>query len=657
MKMTSKDFGIAGSTLLFALLLLFFFQLLGMWIESIYRIGLIKVSPGMELSGLLLILISLLILVANEKHERSFLWAVTILFIACRLVCPLLDASVQIIVGGVGVSMFLIILAYALSARFSFLKGDIGQAVGIAVLSSMALRNWGSSADVSVDGLPIIIGGILALLVVVQFRAVMVSKVNALPEPTQPSLCRIPAMLGLFANFTLVYLVFSCPAVVCTWNGYAHLDWSGAITTGAVIVSFTSVLLMTQRQIVPRPFLTALWNLLLISLLIGVLLLWRPKFPETAQSPALFIDGVLPHANVLLYIMLLLSGIVVINVQHITGFTLGARPRNAIFPVLMGMALLLTLSLLLIASNTWGYVPYGHLFRNQFYLPFLIAGVGIVLPWMLLKRTTPVREATRDHVSGIVVILLALVAITGVLAHYLHAPATKPESEITVMTYNMQLGSHKYGNRNYSQQRDLLRQINPDIIGLQECDAARPSGGNMDAVRYLAESLGYYACYGPGAISGTFGSAILSRYPIKNPHVFFTYSDTDEVGTVVGEIDVNGTTIAFFSNHPAGSADVMNAHVDALIGEARKYVHVIAVGDYNFTSQEPYYDKLSRVLQNSAAALGTENNDFHGGRHNLDLEIDHIFTSPDFQVLESHYLPPSDSQTDHPAHWSVLRLK
>jgi len=35
--------------------------------------------------------------------------------------------------------------------------------------------------------------------------------------------------------------------------------------------------------------------------------------------------------------------------------------------------------------------------------------------------------------------------------------------------------------------------------------------------------------------------------------------------------------------------------------------------------------------------------------------IDHIFVSPDFEVVESHYIPTPASQTDHPAHWSVIR--
>ena len=120
---------------------------------------------------------------------------------------------------------------------------------------------------------------------------------------------------------------------------------------------------------------------------------------------------------------------------------------------------------------------------------------------------------------------------------------------------------------------------------------------------------------------------------------------------------VGGTTIAFFSNHPSGGKAVMTAHVDALKAEAGKYTHVIAVGDYNFTAREPYFASLSQLLEDSATQLGEAKLNCHGATPNLAGEIDHIFVSHNFRVLESHYLAPPDSETDHPAHWSVLRME
>ena len=645
------------NTLLFALLLLFFIQLFGMWMESIYRMSLIKLAPGKELYGVLLLLLPLAVLAVSERRERICLWVATVTFVGARLLCPELGAVGQIIVGGVGVSSFLIILAYAFSLCCSKLRGDMGQAVGIAVLLSVALRGWGSSVDISTEGLTALLAWPLAAWALFQFRAAMgESPVAPLPSTLSGPRCTL-AMLGLFSNFTLVYLVFSCPEVLCAWSGYGQLGFSGVSATGCVAVAFAAVLLLAQRTTSVRgPFVGA-WNVLLMALLVGGLLWGSPVFPKTAASSPVFVIGDPVQGRSLFCLTLLLAPVIILNLRHIAGLSPCARPRNAVLPVMAGMGVLFVLTLLLIFSNTWGYVPFGPLLRNRFYLPFLIACIGMFVPWLLRQSEDSGCAPARGRLLSGAGILLCVLAVAGACSHAVGLRAAAPKRDLTVLTYNMQQGSHLNGDRNYGKQLELLRRLNPDIIGLQECDTARPSGGNVDAVRYLAESLGYYACYGPGSISGTFGAAVLSRYPIKNARTFFTYSDSDEVGTAAGEIDVGGTTIAFFSNHPSGGKAVMTAHVDALKAEAGKYTHVIAVGDYNFTAREPYFASLSQLLEDSATQLGEAKLNCHGATPNLANEIDHIFVSHHFRILESHYLAPPDSETDHPAHWSVLRME
>ncbi len=645
------------STLLFTVIFLFFIQLLGMWIESIYRVSLTRLGPGKELYGILLLLLPLVLFVISEKRERACLWVATIALLVARLSCPYLNTAGQVVVAGVGVSMFCVILACALSARFSRLKGDMGQAVGLAVLLSVAFRSWGSSADISTEGWGSGLGWLLALFALWQFRATVVDAPSVPPSTTLSATRRIVAMLGLFGNFALIYLVLSSPTVVCAWAGYASLGYSGPCATGCVALGFTLALLLAHRIPSPKPMLLLIWNALLLMFLVGGLYSARPTLPLSAPSPPLFVSGDNPLAPNLLDMALLLAPVIIFNVGHVAKLPPCARPRNAVLPVMAGMAFAFAVALLLIGSNVWGYVPYGRLLRNCFYLPFLIATVAMLMPWMLRHSWQSTSGPLRGQVLTATAVLLAILALTGAWVRVSQPQSTTPKHVLTILTYNLQQGSHINGNRNYSKQLDLLRSLNPDIIGLQESDTARPSGGNVDVVRCWAESMGYYAYYGPGSIAGTFGAAILSRYPIMNARSFFTYSDSDEVGTAMGEIQVGGTTIAFFSNHPSGAAPVMTAHVNALKGEAGRYTNVIAVGDYNFTAHEPFFASLSLALQDSATLMGEANVNFHGDKPNLADEIDHIFVSPNFRVLESHYLSPPDSQTDHPAHWSVLSLE
>ncbi|MCC6144685.1 MAG: endonuclease/exonuclease/phosphatase family protein, partial [Candidatus Hydrogenedentes bacterium] len=237
----------------------------------------------------------------------------------------------------------------------------------------------------------------------------------------------------------------------------------------------------------------------------------------------------------------------------------------------------------------------------------------------------------------------------------------------TVLTYNIQQGSALNGDQRYREQLELIRKIDPDIIGLQESDTPRPSGGNVDVVRFFAEGLDYYSYYGPSVISGTFGTAILSRFPIENPRSIFTYSTVDETGTAVAEIFAGSRRIAFFNNHPAGPPVTHHAHIDGMLDAARDYDHVIAVGDFNFRPDSPYYAKAAAVLTESWKVLhpdgaGPRNPDLdpdaaQGGLLHMDDRIDLIFFDGDLGVVDAWYLPPPASQTDHPAYWATLDLK
>jgi endonuclease/exonuclease/phosphatase family metal-dependent hydrolase len=92
---------------------------------------------------------------------------------------------------------------------------------------------------------------------------------------------------------------------------------------------------------------------------------------------------------------------------------------------------------------------------------------------------------------------------------------------------------------------------------------------------------------------------------------------------------------------------------------------VIAVGDYNMRQGSEMYSRISDVLVNSWSSIYP---DFVGPQHptigvrngavpepiDMTRRIDHIFYSPNFSTTETYYLPSPQSETDHPAHWSIL---
>lgn len=645
------------NTLFFSICFLFFIQLTGSWIENIYRMSLVKLSPGKELFGLLCIFLPMIVLFVKENHERHSLWLATIVFLLCRLFFPVTGAPTQIILCGIGMAMFLVLFSYAMSKHYAFLKGDIGTAAGIAILVMIALRSWGSSVDISIEGFPLPVGGVIVLIAALLLFIIMKQHDKQIIETSPVSLSRLPAVTGLFCSFSMMYLVLSSPAVVCAWLGYERLDNSYSFFIFAGILSIIITLILLQYKC-PTPLLLLPLNAIFTVLLASGLFLSRPVLPGTVESPATYVSSVPDYLFLLLFGMFSLSGVVPATISGIATVSFGERPRHAIIPIVSGMVLLVCIAMLLIATNIWGYIPFGLSLRNQFYLPFLLTGMGVCLPCLFIRTTPAVTDRRSSRWLMIVAIGIAFFALSGgFIRNHRINPNNNDTTPITIMTYNMQQGSLDNGNRSYEQQLALLRRVNPDILGLQECDTARPSGGNVDAVRYFAESMGYgYMYYGPNTVAGTFGTAILSRYPISNCRTFFTYSDTDEIGTAACDIDIQGKTVLFLCCHPAGTDDSMKAFVDALLKEQSSYEHIIALGDFNFRPTSTHYQRVISELKCAAEEVGDSKINFHGGKRDMSRKIDHIFLSDNLSAIESHYLPPPDSKTDHPAHWSVIRF-
>jgi endonuclease/exonuclease/phosphatase family metal-dependent hydrolase len=663
-----------------ALFLLFFVQLATLWIENIYRLSLIKLSMGRELYGILLPLLALVLVITGRRWERGTWTAAVTVFLAARAICPLLGPGAAIVTAGLGVAAFLVIACYALAKPADYLRGDPVLSVAFAVLISMALRNMGHSYDISIAGTR----WLLYLWVNVPLFLLVLGllwKLRAMEHPLftesdiKPAFGAIRAFvlcLGLFANLSLIYLVLSSPTVVSAWSGMAPAIASTLpfIAMGLVVVVYLTLKPESIRLSGP---VLLLWNLIFLSALVGGICLHRITFPETPDVPPVW---VLPAAGVQqwpLYAMLLLSGVIPVNFLALLKAAPPASPRAYTLPVLGGMGLFVLITMLLIFTNVWGYVgPLGDVLRNRFHLPFMVAGVFMLIPFLLpgYCRIFPLRNETRDIPGRFVFAVIIGIACLVLGSFNLNFRPERHEAgdagslQLTILTYNIQQGSEEAGRESYWEQLDFLRAVDADLIGLQESDVARPSGGNVDAARFFADHLGYHYYYGPNAISGTFGTAILSRFPIENPRTFFTYSTTDEIGTAVIEVTVGGRTIAFFNSHPAGRHEAHQAHVDALYDEVRKYDHVIAVGDYNCRQSSSYYAKLVEVLEDSwlslyPDAIGPAPPEGFASPEKypeLDMKnrIDHIFVSPTFQVIASYYVPAPESVTDHPAHWSVV---
>jgi len=336
-----------------------------------------------------------------------------------------------------------------------------------------------------------------------------------------------------------------------------------------------------------------------------------------------------------------------------------SKPRNLIPGLLLGSLALVILVFMHIFTNVWGYVePVSLWFRNKFWLPYLLLAGLITL--FIGRKGLNAPDAQTEKKSDLspgwaVFLLIVFLGTAGSALYTTRVQVYEPRNNvIVVMTYNIQQANDDDGERSYKEQLKLIQEVKPDILFLQESDSSRISLNNNDFVRYYAGKLGYYSYFGPTTITGTYGTAILSRYPLENTRTVFTFSDQDEIGTAEAEIEIGGQIFTVYNVHPDGSDTAMLVWAETLLERSREKVNVIAAGDYNLRDYEDAYQLIASEYSNAwesvyPTKIGSDGTDMSG-----ENRIDHIFYSQSMVARNPVYILPPQSATDHPVHWVEL---
>ena len=97
-----------------------------------------------------------------------------------------------------------------------------------------------------------------------------------------------------------------------------------------------------------------------------------------------------------------------------------------------------------------------------------------------------------------------------------YQPYHKEDKVITagIWTVHFSLDNDMWSSE--QRMRDLIKEVEVDVIGLLETDLQRIIMGNRDTTQFLAEDLGMYVDFGPGPDKHTWGAALLSKFPILN---------------------------------------------------------------------------------------------------------------------------------------------
>ena len=154
----------------------------------------------------------------------------------------------------------------------------------------------------------------------------------------------------------------------------------------------------------------------------------------------------------------------------------------------------------------------------------LLIGLGVAnLPSLGRTNKTRAKQNPYAHMKrSYYVYLLAAVELFAIAIAYLRFPTnnyTPYHKEDKVMTAGILTIHFSLDNDMWSSERrmrDVIKELEIDVIGLLESDLQRIIMGNRDTTQYLAEDLGMYVDYGPGPNKHTWGAALLSKFPILN---------------------------------------------------------------------------------------------------------------------------------------------
>ena len=655
---------------LFSIIFLFFLQMLSDLTERIYNFALLGLEPTMHILALLFFFSPLILLFFRRTISNKTLFIIGELAIITRLLEPFFQKETILILSGVSVSCFLIFFP----AFFTRIKNKeqqtgitLGLSLAIAVALSILFRTVNSTLDVSMYGWFQIIGWVLGIIASIMLVGMLLRTEEPKEKSTdiqgQPaSFGRILGLtFGLVSVFIVIWFAFVSPTVISRWTEGNYI----AITIGVLGMLSLFIIGMTIKPDLMnhiKSWMLWVWNgLFTLSLTLTILVHqiipeYGIRFPGFPDAYPIVAFATTWTQHIPLVLMILLSPIIYIDFVLLSREMLKIKPKpskiGGSFALGAGLYIVIMIFMQLLPT-VWGYFyAIGYAFRDLYWLAFLVPGVLLTLPIFLIKKKTINFDKTTQKMKSksIIIAILGLIFVGTVAGTIITTPYPTTPSEaktsLIIMTYNIRQGVNDSGDKNYDGQLELIRSVNPDILALQECDPTRISGGNSDVVRYFADKLNMYSYRGPKSVVNTYGTAILSKYPISNVSAFFMYSTHQQIGATQVQITVESQTFNVFSHHPSSDTPEGKIYqIQEMLSRVDGLNTVIFMGDFNFRAYTAQYNLTVEVLEDSWAQ--------HRDTAAED-RIDHIFLSTGITVLDTNYIERGHS--DHPAYWIEIQL-
>lgn len=655
---------VLGLIVLQSILFLFFFQLLSEFVESIYAFGLMGTNIPTEIIFVLLFFAPLLLLIFPRAFSGWILLGLGELVLVLRVASSLMDTRGTLILSGLGVAAFLVFLPRWLLHPIpdeidGISPGTIGaHSLIIAVMGAIALRTLSSGYDVSLFGWTQLIGWVLALvagILLITTRHLYgdqrIDEEGESKAATRLSGGKTVAFsFGLVGVITLLFFTFTSPYVMARWTGSSH-EW--------IIVAVTAILTIAVCAMDSFSPITAklgkggllFWNALFIGALTATIAVNQVAFPASPEAYPLIAPAQSWIQVAPLYLTIALAPVVFIDFRIFLEGLIRGRPRPRAIAAGFSTASLYLLLMVFAHAMTsvYDYMPVvGPFFRDKFWAVYLVAGLGVAIPLLFIDRPPAIQPEKRQRrlwpVELAAVLLMVLSIATAFVRMSHPVPPSGDAHTLKIVTYNVQHGYNADGQKGFRKQLALLRELDPDIIGVQESDVAKIGVGNTDLVKYFADELDMYSYYGPKTVIGTFGIALLSKYPIEDTKTYFMVSEGEQTALIESKITVGEKMFHVFVTHLGNGGPI--GQQENVLDVIQGLDDVILMGDFNFRSPSDQYKLTTSILDDAWMLKWPEGNNLQG----IDPErrIDHMFVllADNIEVADSFYRVGSES--DHP---------
>ncbi|KAL3479161.1 Frag1/DRAM/Sfk1 family-domain-containing protein [Aspergillus californicus] len=175
-----------------------------------------------------------------------------------------------------------------------------------------------------------------------------------------------------------------------------------------------------------------------------------------------------------------------------------------------------------------------------------------------------------------------------------YTPYHKEDKVVTTGIWTVHFGLDNDMWASERRMRDVIQELELDVIGLLESDNQRIIMGNRDMTQFIAENLGMYADFGPGPNKHTWGSALLSKFPIVNSTHHLLPSPVGELAPAIhATLDMYGEMVDVVVFHSGQEEDpedrrLQSEYLSKLMGSSPRPVILLSYlvtkpleGNYN----------------------------------------------------------------------------